>query len=218
MSGGHRHSGLFVPGGSEWIVLLPGFQIPARAYRDVADAIAARGPTVFVPQLVAPGPLPLLGRPDVRTEAVRGAATLSALRAKRSPSRVVLAGHSRGGLAAWLIAAHVALDGLALIDPVDASGPRPRTPHFTVHPLRAAFPVLVIGAGIEGRCAPSPVGHRAFAAATEGCNHIVLPDLGHSDILSRGWRGPGARLCGGGRDPEAAIRTVADLICGALSR
>jgi hypothetical protein len=87
-----------------------------------------------------------------------------------------------------------------------------------LHPLRALFPVLVIGAGIQGRCAPSPVGHHAFAAATEGCTHIVLPDLGHSDILSRGWRSTGARLCGGGRDPEAAIRTVADLICGALTR
>jgi pimeloyl-ACP methyl ester carboxylesterase len=153
----------------------------------------------------------------VRTEAVRGAATLAAVRAKRAPSRVVLAGHSRGGLAAWLIAAHVALDGLALIDPVDASGPRPRRPHFTLHRLHAPCPVLVIGAGVQGRCAPSPVGHHAFAAATEGCTHIVLPDLGHADILSSRWRSTGGRVCGSGRDPEAAIRTVADLVCGALA-
>ena len=205
--------GVFVQGqDAVWLVLLPGFQTPAGAYHDLAVTVAGHGPTVFVPQLVRPGFGSLLGRPDVSTEAVRAAALVAAIRRDQQPGSVVLAGHSRGGLAAWLVAAHVPLEGLVLIDPVDAAGPRPRHGTFTTRTLQLTFKALIIGAGVNGPCAPESVNHRAFAAATPGCRHVVIDDLGHADVLSGRLRSPGRRLCKGGTDPDRALRRVADLI------
>lgn len=209
--------GIVVNGDRRWLVLLPGFQTPASAYRGLAEAIAAGGPTVYVPQVVRPGPMALLGKPDVQTEAVRATAVVAAVRRARKPTAVVVAGHSRGGLAAWLMADHVDLDGLVLIDPVDAAGPRPRRPAFTLQPTLLPYEALIIGAGRAGPCAPAGVNHEAFAGATPGCRHVVLPDLGHADILSGRWRSGGRRLCGGGADPAAGRQAVAGLI-GAVMR
>lgn len=209
--------GLVVPGNRDWLVLLPGFQTPAPAYRELAQQLALLGPTVYVPQVVRPGPRLLLGRPDVRAEAVRAAALIAAVRRNHRPRSVVLAGHSRGGLAAWLAAAHIELDGLALIDPVDAAGPRPRRPQYTVTPVELPYRALIIGAGVGGPCAPASVNHAAFASATPGCRHVVLPDLGHADILSGRWRELGRRLCRGGIDPAGGLRDVAHLLATTLA-
>lgn len=212
----NNSEGLVVHGNRQWLVLLPGFQAPASAYRLLAETIAAQGPTVYVPQVVKPGGMSLFGKPDVRTEAVRATALISAMRRVRKPASVVVAGHSRGGLAAWLMAPHVELDGLVLIDPVDAAGPRPRKPAFTLDPVSLPYEALIIGAGRGGPCAPAGVNHAAFAAATPGCRHVVVPDLGHADILSGRWRTGGRRLCGGGTDPAAALQAVADLIIAVM--
>lgn len=211
-----KPDGLIAYGNRQWVVLLPGFQTPASAYQDLAGAISAQGPTVYVPQVVRPGAKSLLGKPDVRTEAVRAAALVAAIRRDRRPAGVVVAGHSRGGLAAWLLAAHVELDGLALIDPVDAAGPRPRRPAYTLVPKLLPYQALIIGAGRSGPCAPAGVNHVAFADATPGCRHVVLPDLGHADILCGRWRSAGRRLCGGGGEPEANLQQVADLLAGVI--
>lgn len=122
-----------------------------------------------------------------------------------------LAGHSRGGQVAWRAAGAVPPDGLALVDPVDGAGPRtrPDASRTAPHGLRRT---LVVGAARGGRCAPERLGHRAFAAADPRAWHAAVDDCGHADVLD-GWeRALGRRLCGGGREPDAARTTVTALL------
>jgi pimeloyl-ACP methyl ester carboxylesterase len=130
--------------------------------------------------------------------------------------RLVLAGHSRGGQAAWraanLLAADVVLDALVLVDPVDGGGRAPQVPTATTHPVAFTCPTLVVGAGLSGRCAPVPVNHEVFAAASPHARHVVVPQLGHADILEGRARSFGRRLCGGAVDPDAGRAAVSSLL------
>lgn len=196
------------------LVFLPGFMAPAGLYRSLLEPLADPGRTqVRIPQIYRPGLRALAGRPWVQDEA-RMAAEL--IDTAASGARVWLAGHSRGGQAAWLAAELCHVDGLIVVDPVDGAGPRSAA-RTTARPPRFDVVPLVIGAGIGGPCAPAHLNHERFAAAAPRRIHAVLPKCGHADMLGGGPRELGRRLCGGGPAPDAARRAVTGLMQAHLS-
>lgn len=128
---------------------------------------------------------------------------------------VWLVGHSRGGGVAWLAArgleeAGSAPTGVVLLDPVwGDGGPRTTPPPL---PTAPRCPLLILGFGIGGRCAPSGRNHEIFAAAAPEASHVIVDDCGHGDILDEDRARPARSLCGGGPDRAAARATVTDAI------
>ena len=119
----------------------------------------------------------------------------------------MIAGHSRGGQAAFLAAGELAaagdlLSAVALVDPVDGEGRAPTAPLSTVGGARFDCRTLVVGAALGGRCAPEPVNHAVFAAAIPQARYAVVRELGHADMLGGRARAFGRRLCGGAADPD----------------
>jgi pimeloyl-ACP methyl ester carboxylesterase len=170
---------------------------------------------VVTPSLYPRGPSALVGRHPVEKEAADAAALVRGL-AAAPRSRVVLAGHSRGGQAAWraanLLAADDLVDALVLVDPVDGGGRSPQEPTSTTRPAVFTCPALIVGAGLGGRCAPAPVNHEVFAAAAPDARHVVVPELGHADILDGRTRAFGRRLCGGAAEPDPGRAAVSRLL------
>lgn len=203
-------------GGDRVLVLLPGFITPARSYAALVRPLAAADPglRVIVPQLYGVGPGVLAGRHSVAQEASEATELVAGVASRGAP--VWLAGHSRGGQAAWLAAE--ALEertrpaGLILIDPVDTAGPGSvpaRPPRFTLE-------CLVIGAGTGSRCAPAGLNHQRFAAAAPRRIHATVPGCGHADVLTGRALRWGRALCGGGPDPQRARATVTALMAAHL--
>ncbi|MCX6460522.1 MAG: DUF2974 domain-containing protein [Actinobacteria bacterium] len=209
---------MLLPGGDErLLIFLPGFMTSPDAYADLLQPIADTGTSVCVPQLYKRGPSALLGKVSVSSEA-DAAAELVRDAARRNPRvTVYLGGHSRGGQAAWLAASRLAPDlpaGLVLLDPVDGEGRNPSAPTSTASGAQVVCRTLIIGAGIGGRCAPEPVNHTVFLAATPGASHIVVEQLGHADMLTGRSRDFGRKLCPGAHDPDPGRAECSALIEG----
>jgi pimeloyl-ACP methyl ester carboxylesterase len=203
-------------GGDRVLVLLPGFITPARSYAGLVSPLVAGDPglRVVVPQLYRIGPGVLTGHYSVAQEVVEAVALVTDLAWQGVP--VWLAGHSRGGQAAWL-AAEVLEErarpaGLVLIDPVDNAG----SGSVAVRPPRFSMECLVIGAGIGSRCAPAAVNHERFAAAAPRRIHATVQGCGHADVLTGRALRWGRTLCAGGPDPQRARATVTALIAAHL--
>ena len=82
------------------LVFLHGFMIAPDAYRELVAPAADAGFEVVTPDLYPRGVAALLGRHPVEIEAADAAAVVRTL-SRESGAGVVLAGHSRGGQAAW---------------------------------------------------------------------------------------------------------------------
>ncbi|HNO16378.1 MAG TPA: hypothetical protein PKH30_09555, partial [Actinomycetota bacterium] len=151
-----------------------------------------------------------------RQEAADAAAVVREL-----AGRVYLAGHSRGGQAAWLAAGEIPeLAGLFLLDPVDGQGRRPQQDLSTRVPSAFSGDACILGAGVTGPCAPVGANHEQFARATPQAIHLLVADLGHADMLDGRARSLGRRLCGGGKDPDEAravcTHLLADFVFGEI--
>ena len=202
---------------SRTLIFLPGFMTSASAYLDVLQPAADAGVHIIVPTLYKRGISALLGRFSVVDEA-KAAADL--VRGTAATGQVVfLGGHSRGGQAAWRAAIELGPDlpaGLVLVDPVDGEGRAPSAPTATLS--TPACDMLIIGAGIGGRCAPESVNHDVFAAAAPRAEHIVIEQLGHADMLCDRDRTFGRRLCPGADDPnpgrDECARAIAFFVAG----
>jgi pimeloyl-ACP methyl ester carboxylesterase len=203
-------------GGDRVLVLLPGFIAPAHAYAGLVDSLVESDPglRVRVPQLYDISPGVLAGRYSVTQEAQQAADVVARLARPGVP--VWLAGHSRGGQAAWLAAEDLEerspVAGLVLIDPVDSAGTR----SVTARPPRFATECLVIGAGVGSRCAPAGRNHERFAAAAPRRIHATVRGCGHADMLTGRSLRFGRTLCSGGPDPRRARATVTALIAAHL--
>jgi pimeloyl-ACP methyl ester carboxylesterase len=194
------------------LVFFHGFMTSPNAYRTLLTAIAADDTLVVGQRMYRPGPAALAGRPTAIEESEAGAALLDRLRDEFQASEVWVAGHSRGGQVAWRVAGLRRVDGVVLIDPVDGSGPKAMHPTSAATPATFACPVLIIGAGRAGRCAPEPVNHEHFAAAAPpGAVHVVVPELGHADMLDGRARQAARMMCPGADDPDAGRDTVGQL-------
>lgn len=235
-AGGMVAAGSGGPGAdqSAWLpgmlLFLRGFATPTTAYDALLAPLRAAGIHVVTPRWY--GFDGYIGRYTAADEARDAWALIRQL-----DQPIMVAGHSRGGQVAWRVAQLAAddewsrgsatsgaragdeaqappplLSAIALIDPVDGSGPRAHTDMATSSLARFDYPTLIIGAGIGGRCAPAGGNHNAFAAAAPQAEHLVMEDLGHADLLNGRARGLGRRLCGGGPDPDTARERISDLL------
>ncbi len=192
------------------LIFLRGFTTPASSYRDLLAETNMQ--TVAVPHLYRVGPRVLSGQYSVVDEATDAANFVETV----TTEPVWLAGHSRGGHAALLAALSLSqrglpVAGLILVDPVSTG---PMFPHrVPSSPATvSAHPPLVIGAGLGGRCAPKKRNHSSFANALPGALHVVIPHMGHADVLVGKPRAIGRKLCGGGPDPDAMRNLVGRLL------
>ena len=202
-------------GTQQVVVFLHGFLTAPSAYSTLLEPLGRNGFHVVTPSLYPRGPAALVGRHPVEQEAASAADLVREL-AGSAGEPVVLAGHSRGGQAAWraanLLADYDAVRCLVLVDPVDGGGRAPQERAATRDPAVFTCPALVIGAGLGGRCAPAPVNHDAFADAAPHARHVLVPELGHADMLDDRPRSFGRRLCGGAADPDPGREAVAALL------
>jgi pimeloyl-ACP methyl ester carboxylesterase len=200
------------------VVFFHGFMQGPNGYRTLLTTMAGDDTVVVAERMYRPGPAALAGRPTAAEEAAAGADLVHRLRHEYRPAEVWVAGHSRGGQVAWRVAGLRSVDGVILVDPVDGAGPREMRPTATASPATFDCPVLIIGAGRGGRCAPEPVNHACFAAAApRGAVHVVVADLGHADMLDGRARQAGRLMCPGAEDPDAARDTVGAIARGFLS-
>ena len=189
------------------LVFVTGFVISPYAYTALLAPLAAAGHRVVVPRLYRRGPRVLVGACSPGAEAVAAADVVDLV---RGDTPVVLGGHSRGGFVAWLAAAQTGVDGLVVVDPVTGGGPpwaRPGPP-----PPAPVAPTLIIGAALGGRCAPAGRNHEQLAAAAPDATHVVVDDCGHVDMLDGTDARLGRRVCGSGRDPDAARTRITTLL------
>jgi acetyl esterase/lipase len=170
------------------IVFFSGFMVSPWSYRSLFASIVSERTSIVAPQMYRRGPRALAGHPSAIEEAARGIRLVEHVVASRRPDEVWIGGHSRGGQVAWRVADRVRPDGVVVIDPVD-------------------------GAGLGGRCAPAAVNHDHFAAAAPpGSTHVVIPSMGHGDMLDDRPARAARRLCGGSNDPGHERRALAELI------
>lgn len=199
-----------------------GFMSPPGAYSALLAPLRAAGVEVVTPNFYGPF-AGLSGRYTVAEEALALAEIVQALptasTAGTPRSAPWLAGHSRGGQAAWRAAELLGtkIGGLILIDPVDGAGPR-SSAKATDHPASIGVPTLIIGAGRGGACAPAGLNHETFAAALPTATHVVIAEMGHADILSGAALRWGRVLCRGGNHPAQYRREVSDLMLEWLHR
>jgi pimeloyl-ACP methyl ester carboxylesterase len=197
------------------LVFFHGFMTSPRSYRLLLEGLADDRTVVIAPQMYRPGPAALAGRPSASEEAEAAIRVVEDLRRTYRPRELWLAGHSRGGQVAWLVAAAVDPDGVILIDPVDGGGPRATRPNATSSPAGFGASTLVIGAGLGGRCAPAGLNHERFAAvAPPGGTHVVLESMGHADLLDDRPRRAARLLCPGGDDPDHSRHELVGLMRG----
>ena len=199
-----------------------GFMSPPSSYAALLDPLRLSGIEVITPKFYSAA-AGLTGRYTVLDEAEDLVALVRSLPAvQRGEPREHLpwlAGHSRGGQAAWRAAEALGpqIAGLIVVDPVDGAGPRSQAPRVTDHQGRIAVPTLIIGAGRGGSCAPADLNHETFARALPGAVHVVIADMGHADILSGPALRWGRLLCRGGDDPAAYRQEVSELTLEWLS-
>jgi pimeloyl-ACP methyl ester carboxylesterase len=195
------------------LVFFHGFMTSPRSYRQLLEGLAAESVVVVAPRMYRPGPAALAGRPSATEEAEMAVGLVENLRHEYQPRELWLAGHSRGGQVAWLVAASVEPDGMIVIDPVDGGGRKATRPNATAAPAVFDAATLVIGAGLGGRCAPVAVNHERFAAvAPPDATHVVLDSMGHADLLDDRPRRAARLLCPGGDDPDRSRRELVRLM------
>lgn len=201
------------PSPDRLVVFFHGFMTTPTAYRTVLGALADERTVVVAPRMYRPGPAALAGRPTATREACAGASIVDELRRFYNPAALWLAGHSRGGQVAWIVAGDTAPDGLIVIDPVDGGGPKATRLNATAVPAKFHARTLVVGAGRGGRCAPAAVNHDHFAAAAPpGAAHVVVREMGHADLLDDRPRRAARLLCPGHDRPDLARQTIIELM------
>lgn len=195
------------------VVFFHGFMTTPTAYRTLLGALADERTVVVAPRMYRPGPAALAGHPTATQEAAAGASIVDELRRSYHPAELWLAGHSRGGQVAWIVAGDTMPDGLIVVDPVDGGGPKATRLNAAATPARFESRTLVIGAGSGGRCAPDAVNHDVFAAAAPlGATHVVVRDMGHADLLDDRPRRLARLMCPGHDHPDLARLTVVELM------
>jgi pimeloyl-ACP methyl ester carboxylesterase len=194
-------------------VFFSGFMVSPWSYRSLLAPIVSDRTSIVAPQMYRRGPGSLAGHPSPSEEAEQGIRLVEHVVATRRPDEVWIVGHSRGGQVAWRVAEHVDPDGVVVIDPVDGAGRHPTALAAAAEPATFTARTLVVGAGLGGRCAPAAVNHQYFAAAAPpGSTHVVIPSMGHGDVLDDRPAWASRLLCGGSADPRHERSTVATLV------
>ncbi|KAJ4827529.1 Chlorophyllase-2, chloroplastic [Turnera subulata] len=221
------------------LVLLHGYLLYNSFYSQLIQHVASHGFIVIAPQLY------LVAGPDSSDEIKSLAAITDWLpeglhgllppHVQPNLSKLGLAGHSRGGKAAFALALEKAATKLRFsaligIDPVDGMDKGQQTPPPVLTYVPHSFDldgmaVMVIGSGLgEVRknplfppCAPKGVNHKDFFKECQkpAC-YFVVKDYGHLDMLdddTKGLRGKATYcLCKNGKSREPMRRFTGGVV------
>lgn len=214
------------PGTYALVQFQHGFTADVRTYDVLLSHLASHGFVVVAPQMYPADGIPL-GKPWAAWEAedaeqvagwtVRHAAAVMGSASSGAP--LLLAGHSRGGKVAWLVAKNgrVPLSGLLGVDPVDGTGAALLAAQEEALPAEVeGLPrSLVIGMALGGSCAPEGDNYQHFHDRTSLPTRLaVVAGHGHGDMLDPEV-GTGG-LCLEGPEKDKARATVAGLAAAQL--
>ncbi|QOJ14530.1 MAG: hypothetical protein HRU75_07695 [Planctomycetia bacterium] len=223
-----------------------GFMTRNSFYDSILTHVASHGLIVIAPQSYEPGLGALSGNPNVVQEAefsrqivswtetgleaaIRAAMT-SDVRSDTSNGKeagaikplsnlLTIGGHSRGGLAAWLVCEALPgrFAGIVGVDPVGGAGGRVSTrgtqPQSSSAESMAGPPAVILGAGLGGSCAPTGRNYEQFFAATAGpAWKIVAIEQGHGDMLDESAAVAAGQVCDTSRNRDPMRRLTAGLI------
>jgi chlorophyllase len=201
-----------------------GFMARNSAYDDMLSHLATHGFVVVAPQMYEPGLGPLTGNPTAAQEAELATRVLAWLPLHLTETigyqartdLVGIAGHSRGGKVAWLVASADPgrVHAIAGVDPVDgAGGPFGNQPRVINGTFAFSLPALVLGAELGGACAPTGDNHVQFFGASQSpAWHVIATGHGHGDMLDEPEAIAAAVLCTGGPDRAGMRRLTAGLL------
>ncbi|KAA8548682.1 hypothetical protein F0562_000366 [Nyssa sinensis] len=221
------------------LLLLHGYLLYNSFYSQLIQHIASHGFIVIAPQLY------IVAGPDATNEIKSTAAITNWLseglhnflpaHVQPNLSKLGLAGHSRGGKAAFALALGIAattslnFSALIGIDPVDGMDKGKQTPPavltYVPHSFDLNMAVLVIGSGLGEvkknplfpACAPKGVNHEDFySECRKPASYFVAKDYGHLDMLNddtEGIRGKSTYcLCKNGKSREPMRRFVGGIV------
>lgn len=204
-----RGSGDSSAPGGRLVVFFHGFVTSPSSYRTLLGLLIGPHTTIVAPQMYRRGPAALAGRPSVIDEATSARRVIAHVVERHAPRELWIAGHSRGGQVAWLVAEACSPAGVVVFDPVDGVGRDASELHAAARSATFDARTLVIGAGLGGRCAPAAVNHEQFArVGPPGNSHVVIPTMGHGDFLDDRPRRAARLLCGGSANPEVDRETA----------
>ncbi|XP_065859193.1 chlorophyllase-2 [Euphorbia lathyris] len=220
------------------LMFLPGYLLYNYFYSMLFQHVASHGFIVIAPQLYT-----VAGADS--TEEIKSAASITNWLSKGLSnflpphvqpklSKLVLAGHSRGGKTAFALALDKAATSLKFsavigVDPVDGTDKGKQTPPpvltYVPHSFDLDMAAMVIGSGLGEvkrnplfpPCAPKGVNHESFF---EECKkpacYFVVKDYGHLDMLdddTKGIRGKASYcLCMNGKSREPMRRFIAGVM------
>ncbi|MFO0837181.1 MAG: dienelactone hydrolase family protein [Phycisphaerae bacterium] len=206
------------------IVFQHGFMTRNSGYDEILQHVASHGFVVVAPQMYEPGIGPLLGNPTAAAEAELAGDVLGWISQRLQEvigfdaraDRIGIAGHSRGGKVAWLMAAANRERFLAIagIDPVDgAGGPLGNQARVVQGQFSFSIPALIIGTELGGSCAPAGDNHVQFYAASQPpAWHFVAVNQGHGDMLDETEAKAAAMFCASGPDRAGMRRLTGGLL------
>ncbi|MBK8914386.1 MAG: hypothetical protein IPM64_07235 [Phycisphaerales bacterium] len=135
------------------------------------------------------------------------------------PDLLTIGGHSRGGLAAWLVCEMLPgrFAGIVGVDPVGGAGGRVSSRGARSQPAgdeaMPGPPAVILGAGLGGSCAPAGRNYEQFFASTVGpAWKIVATEQGHGDMLDEKAATAAGQVCDTSRNREPMRRLTAGLI------
>lgn len=210
-------------------VFSPGFSTPSSAYAVTAGRLASWGYVVLRYDLQGENFLnasthdALANTHGALIDWARAQGESGMLRGLVDASRVVAAGHSRGGKVAALAATRDArILAVVGLDPVDA--PPPLQMPSDAYPLASArlraldreVPIAVIGAEFGGRsslgmpCAPTQYNYATFFDAARGPGlEVVIREAGHGQFVDDDrTAATSAALCPAGSAMNETVRSV----------
>ncbi|KAF4369715.1 chlorophyllase-1 [Cannabis sativa] len=195
------------------VLFFHGFLLENKFYEDLLHHISSHGLILVAPQLyelIPPsGPEEIESAAEVINWLEEGLQPLindlvnNNNKVVADLTTVALAGHSRGGKAAFALAlgksevkCNLKFSVLVGVDPVEGSSMRNRTePHILTYVPRSldlCIPVAVIGTGLGSErrkpympaCAPDGLNHAEFFNECKPpCAYFVAKDFGHMDML-----------------------------------
>ncbi|CAI9298174.1 unnamed protein product [Lactuca saligna] len=200
------------------LILLHGFLLDRDFYSQLSCHIASHGFIIVVPQLYEGLYIGFDADVDVESAAEitnwlpEGLQQVLPSQVKANLTKIGLAGHSRGGKAAFALVLNrlntklnLKFSALIGIDPVDGldkwKQTQPKVLTYVPHSFDLEMPVMVIGSGLGEfpiipiwpfrPCAPEGVNHKNFynECRKPAC-YFVVKDYGHLDVLDTKTTGP----------------------------
>ncbi|KAL5712441.1 chlorophyllase [Ranunculus cassubicifolius] len=208
------------------IVFLHGFSLNNYFYKQLLTHIASHGYIAIAPQLYTSFPMPVCNgykeinsAADVTNWLSQGLESMLPKNVKPNLEKLALSGHSRGGKTAFSLALEPdktspKFKALIGVDPVAGfrKGFQIKPNILSDEPgsLDIGFPVMVIGTGLGGSCAPEGVNHDNFYNNLQHQSyHFVACENGHMDMLDDGLDIVGkikACLCKAGKTGKDRMR------------